>query len=89
MSEKSSKRKSPESKKPPRQIVFNLPPGEAVRRAEEKAARARARAELIRKRAQRAVEGLARWEKRLRLAKRKIMSYQRTVNYYRKQGVFP
>ncbi len=73
----------------PRQIVFDRPPSEVERRAQVKAARAQARANLIRKRAQHALEGLARWDKRLRLAKRKLTSYQRTVNYYRKQGVLP
>ena len=72
-----------------RQIVFDLPPGELERRAEKEAARAQARAELIRKRAHRAVEGLARWEKRLRYAKRKLAVYRRSVTYYRKQGVLP
>jgi hypothetical protein len=81
--------KSQEGLKSSRQIVFDLPPGEAERRAEVQASRAQARAELIRKRAQRALEGLARWEKRLCYAMRKLVAYQRTVNYYRKQGVLP
>ena len=93
MSKETSKPKSCGNKdgpaQRPRQIVFDLPPSEAERRAEREAARAEARATLIRKRAQRATEGLARWEKRLRLAKRKLACYQRTVNYYRKQGVLP
>jgi hypothetical protein len=70
-----------------RQIVFMPTPDETARQAELEAARAERKAALILKRARRAADGLARWEKRLRRARREVAAYKRTVTYYRRQGV--
>jgi hypothetical protein len=72
-----------------RQIVFATPPDEAARQAQLLAARAQRKAALIQRRARRAADGLARWEKRLRRARREVAAFKRTVTYYRKHGVIP
>ena len=70
-------------------MYFEPPLADPARLAEREAAAAARRAALILKRARRASTGLERWKKRLRYARHKVAAHQRTVNYYRKQGVTP